>query len=228
MVTAALVLAAGQGKRLGLGEPKGFVQLEGRTLVERSVNVFCAVAAVDWIQPVLPKGMEADWEKTPAHAMAGVLRAIPGGKERQESVELGLQALPPDVELVAVHDAARCLVTVQEVERVLDVGRRTGAALLACPATDTMKRVRQGAVIETPDRSECWIAQTPQVFQVALLRRALADAKLDGFVGTDDSQLVERLGHAVQVVQGSADNFKITRPGDLDRAAQVLTERGDA
>jgi 2-C-methyl-D-erythritol 4-phosphate cytidylyltransferase len=130
---------------------------------------------------------------------------------------------------VAVHDAARCLVTPEEVGRVVAAGKRSGAALLAIPARDTIKRVVDGVVVETPDRRECWAAQTPQVFRIGLLREALEKARADGVVGTDDSQLVERLGADVEVVEGSARNLKITLPEDLALAAGWLgAEAGGA
>jgi len=128
------------------------------------------------------------------------------------------------VELVAVHDAARCLVSPSEVSRVIEAAARSGAALLALPARDTIKRVREGRVVESPERSECWAALTPQVFRVEILREALEKARAEGFAGTDDSQLVERLGIEVEVVKGSARNLKITLPDDLAIAAAWLEE----
>jgi len=139
-------------------------------------------------------------------------------------VAAGLEALPTGVEWVAVHDAARCLVTVEDVERVIAVAREHGAALLAVPARDTIKRVRNGAVAETPDRSECWAAQTPQVFRIEILREALDKARADSFLGTDDAQLVERLGVPVQIVPGSERNLKITLPEDLAMAERWLAQ----
>jgi 2-C-methyl-D-erythritol 4-phosphate cytidylyltransferase len=140
----------------------------------------------------------------------------------------GLAALPPDAEWVAVHDAARALVRPEDVSRVVAAAKAHGAALLAVPATDTVKRVVDGTVKDTPARSECWIAQTPQVFRTELLREALARADAAGFVGTDDAQLVERLGAPVRVVEGHGSNRKITTPGDLAWAELELSAREDA
>lgn len=137
----------------------------------------------------------------------------------------GLAALGPEVRFVAVHDAARCLVQPADIARVVEAARTHGAALLAEPVRDTIKRVRDGRVIDTPPRSECWAAQTPQVFAVELLRKALEKARADGVLGTDDAQLVERLGVAVHVVEGSPSNLKITRPEDLALAEALLAAR---
>ena len=134
----------------------------------------------------------------------------------------GVAALPEQIEWVAVHDAARCLVTLDEVREVISAARETGAAILATPARDTIKRVRDGRVVETPERSECWAAQTPQVFRAELLREALAKAAAEGILATDDAQLVERLGVPVRIVEGSAHNIKITLPGDLAVAESWL------
>jgi 2-C-methyl-D-erythritol 4-phosphate cytidylyltransferase len=137
-------------------------------------------------------------------------------------VRAGLAALPATAELVAVHDAARPCVRGDAVRRVIEAARATGAAILATPARDTIKRVVAGWVVETPPRAECWAAQTPQVFRVEILREALAKAESDGRLGTDDAQLVEALGVRVCVVLGDADNLKITTPEDLAIAERVL------
>ena len=146
---------------------------------------------------------------------------MPGGAERQDSVAAGLDALPEDVGWVAVHDAARPRVRASDVSRVVAAAREFGAAILAVPTADTVKRVRDGLVVETPLRSECWAAQTPQVFSVELLREALGRAASEGRRGTDCSQLVEALGVPIRVVEGDPGNFKITAPRDL-ALAEVL------
>jgi 2-C-methyl-D-erythritol 4-phosphate cytidylyltransferase len=224
MRTAVLVLAAGRGERLGYDIPKAFVPLAGRTLLEHSLAVMAAVSAVDIIQPVVGPDALSRYSALDVSALeAGKLRsAVPGGAERQDSVAEGLKALPDDVDLVAVHDAARCLVRPEEVERVIAAAAERGAALLAIPAPDTIKRVQGGRVVETPPRAECWVAQTPQVFRAELLREAIAKARAEGILGTDDAQLVERLGVEVEVVRGSARNLKITHPEDLVLAERLL------
>ncbi|MGH0034765.1 MAG: 2-C-methyl-D-erythritol 4-phosphate cytidylyltransferase [Myxococcota bacterium] len=222
MGVAALVLAAGRGERLGSSLPKAFVSLAGRPLVVRSLEALAAVPAVERIVPVLPGAEQARFEALGLAGVRGLAPAVVGGAERQDSMAAGLAALAESVSWVAVHDAARCLVDPGDVARVIEGARGTGAALLASRARDTIKRVREGRVVETPERSECWAAETPQVFRAELLREALAKARADGVVGTDDAQLVERLGVEVRVVESRRPNPKITLPEDLAAAEAWL------
>ena len=224
MKVAALVLAAGRGERLGVSLPKAFVSLSGRSLLERSLEALARASEVDLVVPVIAPADLARYAKLDLAFIPKLAEPVVGGAERQDSVAAGVAALPADVELVAVHDAARCLVSRSEVSRVIEAAARSGAALLALPARDTIKRVREGRVVESPERSECWAALTPQVFRVEILREALEKARAEGFAGTDDSQLVERLGIEVEVVKGSARNLKITLPDDLAIAAAWLEE----
>jgi 2-C-methyl-D-erythritol 4-phosphate cytidylyltransferase len=222
------VLAAGRGSRLGADRPKAFVRLAGVPLVVRSARALAAAQGIDCILPVVPADDPGLWrEVAPAlEGLEGLLAAVPGGAERQDSVRAGLEALPDDVDLVAVHDAARALVRPEDVARVVAAARVEGAVLLAAPARDTIKRVRDGRVLETPPRETCWVAQTPQVFRRQLLAEALAKAAAEGFVGTDDAQLVERLGVTVHVVAGDPGNLKITGPEDLVAAEARLAREG--
>jgi 2-C-methyl-D-erythritol 4-phosphate cytidylyltransferase len=223
MRVAALVLAAGRGERLGASVPKAFLPLAGRPLVVRSIEALAARPEVERIVPVLPA---ADIERFLAlgRDLPGADRLaepVAGGAERQDSMRAGLAALPAGIELVAVHDAARPLVRPDDVGRVIAAAARTGAALLAVPVRDTLKRVRDGRVAETLPRAACWAAQTPQVFRLALLREALAKAEAEGFVGTDDASLVERIGAPVEVVEGDPGNLKITWPEDVALAEAI-------
>jgi 2-C-methyl-D-erythritol 2,4-cyclodiphosphate synthase/2-C-methyl-D-erythritol 4-phosphate cytidylyltransferase len=152
---------------------------------------------------------------------------VVGGVERQDSVQCGMDALPANVDFVAVHDGARPLVDPEDITRVIAAANETGAAVLGTPTSDTVKRVIDGRVQETLDRSTLWSVQTPQVFRVALLREAQARASHDGFVGTDDTVLVERIGQPVTVVSGSRENIKVTVPEDLDRVRSILTRAED-
>ena len=161
-------------------------------------------------------------------APLGLAPAVAGGAERQDSVRAGVDALPPEFDWVAVHDAARALVRPEAVSRVVAAAARSGAAILGAPVRDTLKRVSEGRIVETPDRSAFWAAQTPQVFRVELLREALAKAEAAGYQGTDDAALVERLGVPVHVVEGDPDNLKLTHPEDLAMAERILVARGEA
>jgi 2-C-methyl-D-erythritol 4-phosphate cytidylyltransferase len=224
MRTVALVLAAGRGERLGHALPKGLVPLAGRPLLLHALAALEAVDEVESLIPVVPADARGRFEQALAAApgLAKLAPAVVGGRERQDSVRAGLAALPAGVELVAVHDAARPCVRAEAVRRVIEAARATGAAILATPARDTIKRVVAGRVVETPPRAECWAAQTPQVFRVEILREALAKAESDGRHGTDDAQLVEALGVRVCVVPGDVDNLKITTSEDLAIAERLL------
>ncbi len=222
MRAAALVLAAGEGVRLGAPVPKALVSLGGQTLLERSIAILVAVAGVDRVVPVLPEAEVAAWKPGSVHPR--VASPVPGGARRQDSVAAGLASLPEDFEWVLVHDAARCLVSPADVEAVLRAAAESGAAILARPSPDTIKLVDEGVITSTPERRACWAAQTPQVFRVELLREGLEKAAADGFTATDDAQLVERLGVPVRIVEGDPSNIKITHPIDL-AIAEVLLAR---
>ena len=230
MRVAALLLAAGRGERLGASLPKALLPLGERPLWAHAAEVLAACADVQWIIPVAPADFLAQFRATEMTraARSKLCGAVAGGAERQDSMRAGLRALPEGAAWVAVHDAARPFITGGDVARVVAAARQEGAALLALPAPDTVKRVREERIVETPPRSECYLAQTPQVFRSELLRRALARASADGFTGTDDAQLVERLGHRVRVVAGNPRNRKITHPEDLAWAAAELVRRDSA
>ena len=220
MRTAAILVAAGRGERLGSRGPKAFVRLAGRSLLARSAAALAACPGLDAVLPVLPAGAELPEDCRDL----GLLPAATGGARRQDSVLAGLRALPLEVEWVAVHDAARPLLRPEAVGRLLEAAQRSGAALLAVPVADTLKRVREGLSVETPPREEMWAAQTPQAFRRDLLREALEKAEAEGRTGTDCASLVEALGQPVSVVEGDRDNLKITHPEDLAAAERALAE----
>jgi 2-C-methyl-D-erythritol 4-phosphate cytidylyltransferase len=225
MKVVALVLGAGRGERLQAGRPKAAVHVEGRSLLEWSAAALGAARGVDAVLPVTPpEGGEIPGWRGPAR----LLEATEGGATRQESLGRGLAALAgcaPEAEWVLVHDAARCLVTADDAERVLEAARETGAAVPGVAVSDTIKRVRGDRVVETLDRGELVRVLTPQAFRVGLLREALDKAVRGGFSGTDCASLVERLGVEVRICPGRAENLKVTEPGDLERAAAVLRRR---
>jgi len=231
MRVAALVLAAGEGRRLRAtlteAPPKALVMLAGMSLLARSLAVLAAVREIERLVPVLPPASFDAWPRVRAELadVSKVAAPVPGGALRQDSVRAGLAALPAELTHVAVHDAARPLVRAADVSRVVAAGVSHGAALLAVPAADTIHRVVGGRIAETPPREECFVAQTPQVFRVDWLREALAKAAADGSVGSDDAALVARLGVAVHVVPGDASNLKITTAADLALAEALLARR---
>ncbi len=226
MYSAVIVLAAGRGERLGGKTPKAFVDLGGKVLLVRALDRLLGFPGFKWVQPVISR---EDLDRYAALELPGdprLAKPVIGGAERQDSVAAGLAALPAEIDLVAIHDAARCRVEVADVARVVAAAERHGAALLAAPVPDTVKHVKDAVVISTPDRRACWGAQTPQVFHRALYAEALEKARADGFQGTDDAQLVERMGAPVHVVPGDPGNFKITGPEDLARAEHLLAREG--
>jgi 2-C-methyl-D-erythritol 4-phosphate cytidylyltransferase/2-C-methyl-D-erythritol 2,4-cyclodiphosphate synthase len=223
MRALAVLVAAGQGARLGVPVPMGLVRLRGRSLVEWSAAALGRCPAVAAIVPVLPAGTDL---ALPAPCLA----AVPGGARRQDSVSAGLaagMAARPELEWVLVHDAARCLVLPEDASAVLEAARATGAALPVVPAADTPKWLAPegGRVERTLERARLAFAQTPQAFRASVLREALDKAERDGVEGTDCASLVERLGVEVRVCAGRAENFKVTRPEDLARAEAVLAAR---
>ena len=227
MRVAALVLGAGRGERLGEAVPKAFVPLCGKPLLVRALAAMAAAPEIDVSMPVIGpsdlsrlKALESELASIP-----GLLAPAIGGAERQDSMTAGLAALPPDVAFVAVHDAARPLVATEAISRVVDAARRSGAAILAVPVRDTIKRVREGLIVETPSRLECYAAQTPQVFRVEVLREALEKAAAEAFIGTDDAEIVERIGVPVTVVPGDSSNIKITDRADLIEAERWLRDQ---
>ena len=233
MTVAALILAAGQGLRLGAELPKAQVRVAGRTLLRWSADALGCTSGVHAVLPVVgTDAAEAVAELLDSWVgPAELLEATRGGTSRQDSVRAGLAALlrlRPSAEWVLVHDAARCLVAPEDCAAVLDCASETGAAVLVAPVQDTLKQVDGKRIVATPDRSAMVCAQTPQVFRIALLRDALARAAADGFEGTDCSSLVERLDAEVRTCTAQHENFKVTTAADLQRADAMLGRRARA
>jgi 2-C-methyl-D-erythritol 4-phosphate cytidylyltransferase len=229
-VELAVILAgAGSGSRMEGRGPKLLLDLDGQTLLERAAAPFLAHAAVTEIVAVVPEalldGARDALARVPRERVVGA-RAIPGGATRQESVRLGLEALGPRAEYVAVHDVARPLATMALLERVLAAAREHGAAIPALPIRDTVKEVDGGRVTRSVPRERLVGAQTPQVFSRAILARAHAQNRTIPDA-TDDAALVEALGLPVHVVAGEPSNIKITEPADLI-VAQALLRSGSS
>jgi len=221
--TGALLLCAGRGERLGADVPKAFVPLAGRPLFAWSLAALQRCADVDAIVIVGPARTARELLAAAGHPLAKVVAFAEGGAERQHSVARGLAALPAEHDLVAVHDAARALVTPAVIARAIAAARAHGAAIAAMPLADTLKRIEDGRIVATPPRAGMWLAQTPQVFRRDWLEAAHAAAK---DVATDDAALVEAIGHAVHVAEGDSLNFKITTPADLALAQRWLAHGG--
>jgi len=215
---AVVIPAGGGGARLSLRTPKQFMDLGGTPILVATVRHFARHPRVNGVVVAAPA---SHVERT--RRILGRVRGVPvtvvvGGGTRQESVSRGLAAVSADTVLVVVHDAVRPFITRALIDAVLVAARTTGAAICALPIAETVKRVSGGLVAGTLDRSELVAVQTPQAFRADLLREAHDKARRDGFTGTDDAMLVERLGQNVRVVAGLAENVKITTPVDLRRA----------
>lgn len=223
MHALAILVAAGRGERMGAGRPKAFLGLAGEPLLRKAAQAFEAAPSVGAIVAVVPaEEIEAARELLGA---LGKLRAVvAGGRRRQDSVLEGLKQAPEGFEgVVLVHDAARPLVEAALVEAVARAAEEHGAALPVLALVDTVKRVRDGRVVETLDRAELGAAQTPQGFRFALLVEAYEAAFRDRLTLTDEAMAVERLGAPIMAVPGSPRNRKITTPEDLVWAEGVLS-----
>jgi 2-C-methyl-D-erythritol 4-phosphate cytidylyltransferase len=211
---------------MGAARPKQYLAIDGVPLLAKTLAALAG--AVDGVVVVAPADhVPATRRLVARHRVPRVLDVVAGGAERQESVLLGLAALPDAVEWVVVHDAVRPFVTADLVARVLDAARRHGAATCGVEIRETVKRVRESLVESTVDRAGLWLTQTPQAFRRALLWEAHDEARRDGYHGTDDAGLVERLGVPVAMVRGLPANLKITTPDDLAAARRWLV-RGRA
>jgi 2-C-methyl-D-erythritol 4-phosphate cytidylyltransferase len=224
--TVAIVPAAGSGTRLVGRRPKQFLSLAGIPLLVRTLLALGQSRLIGGIVVVAPAAAVALTRRLMArHRVPRVLAVVTGGRERQESVWLGLQAVPAAADLVLVHDGVRPFITVRLVREVVEAARRFGAATCGLPVRDTVKRVRDGLVEDTVDRKGLWLVQTPQAFGRSLLWQAHEKARRDGFAGTDDASLVERLEVPVRMVAGLPENLKITTAEDLARARSRLMGR---
>jgi 2-C-methyl-D-erythritol 4-phosphate cytidylyltransferase len=225
MKTAAIIAAAGAGRRMKADKPKQFLVLEDVPILVWTLRKFEASPRIDHIVIASPPESVDDVRSMVREA--GLLKrvtAVEGGERRQDSVGIALDHLDIDTELVAVHDAVRPFVSHVDIERVIDAAAGSGAAILAVPVTDTVKEVEKDEVKSTLRRERLVLAQTPQVFARSILAEAFAEARRDNYYGTDESSLVERQGHTVTLVQGSERNIKITRPSDLTLARFLLDE----
>ncbi|NOT56953.1 MAG: 2-C-methyl-D-erythritol 4-phosphate cytidylyltransferase [Deltaproteobacteria bacterium] len=220
-----IVVAAGKGERMGRELPKPFLPVGGLPLLIHTLRAITQSSLIANIILVAAPEREAlCHDILRAHGRFHVpVTVVHGGAERQDSVRLGLAALDTTSEIVAIHDAARPFLDREILERSIETAALHGAALVAVPARDTIKRVGEdGTVVETIPRQQLWLAQTPQTFRVALIREAHARALAGGVVVTDDAALLEHWGQVVKIVPGSYRNFKITTPEDLLVAEALL------
>lgn len=221
MKVGAIIPAAGSGTRMG-GTRKAFLELAGKPLLQYCLDSFFRVESIRHIVVVLPAD---EVRNAPQWLSKPRVVIVAGGAQRADSVRAGLRALPDDVDVVVVHDAARPLVTPELIGRVLDVAERGVSATTALPVTDTLHEVDDSDGIKaTPDRSRFWRAQTPQAFLREALELAYARVE-NASSATDEAGLVARAGWMVKVVPGESWNIKITTPEDLALAEAALRTR---
>lgn len=225
--TTAVIVAGGKGLRMGMNQNKQFIPLQEREVIAHTISVFEAsdciqevilVTAEDNMEQMKALSLQYDWRK--------VRKIVVGGAERQDSVWCGLQELEAESEIVLIHDGARPFVTQSMIKESIEQAKEMGACVVGMPVKDTIK-VCDGKqmVLDTPNRQTLWQTQTPQTFQKELIQKAYAYAREQNYQGTDDSSLVEYLGEAVLMIQGSYDNIKITTRDDLLIAMKILEER---
>jgi 2-C-methyl-D-erythritol 4-phosphate cytidylyltransferase len=213
---------------MGSQTPKQFIALGGLPVLVHALKVLEASDLVSEIILAVPES-EREFclrDIVTAYRFSKVKQIVAGGAQRQDSVRHALEAVEAGTDLVLVHDAVRPFVTQDMIKRVLEAAARHGAAVVAMPVPDTIKQVGTDGLIDcTVDRGRLWLAQTPQAFRLPLFQEAHRKAVVDGVQGTDDTQLVERLGHRVAVVEGSGENIKITRPEDFILGEAILAAR---
>lgn len=224
---AVIIPAAGSGVRLGSDIPKPFIELSGKTILQRSIECFLGVEGVVYV--VVATSLD-NFEtcnrifeefKQPDISF----NLVKGGAERQASILNAMNTLPDDIELVAIHDAVRPFASLESIEECFRAASELGAAIVGVPVKDTIKKIDANErIVETPDRSELWQAQTPQIFKKDIIREAYQFAVKENFLGTDDASLVERIGVDIKMVEGDRKNLKITYPIDLKIAELIIKD----
>ena len=234
MATAgAVIVSAGVGRRMNAAVSKQYLPILDKPIVIHALEAFERTPAVAAVVLVVGAGdLTYGGRLAEQYGLRKVIAVVEGGAERQHSVRSGIEALAaarPDLEWALVHDAARPLVTPEVIERTLAAARESGAAVPGVPVKDTIKTTGSGGwVLDTPERSSLRAVQTPQAFRVDLLLAAHRRAEADGFLGTDDAALVERLGVPVRVAEGDVRNVKVTTPDDLELVRLWLEREGAA
>ena len=225
MVTA-IIVAAGQGIRMGNSVPKQYLMLGDHPILVHSLMAFSLCRLVDNLYLVIPESdMDYCRQKIVWPLKLGIdIKLVPGGPQRQLSVYNGLRKIEDRQGIVVIHDGVRPFVTPDLIRICVQGAKETGACIPAVPVADTLKKVnRSGLINHTVAREGVWQAQTPQAFAYELITQAHEKARVDGFIASDDALLVERLGAKVKIVTGNRNNLKITTPEDLRIARAMIT-----
>ncbi len=226
-MTSAIIVAAGQGTRMGEGVDKLFLTVKGKPVVAHTWEIYESAGFIDEIVLVVRADHQAQFEELRVRwGFRKSVRFVTGGQERQQSVWNGLEALDPSAEWVAIHDGARPCTPLDLVERIIEQAKISGAAVAARRVTDTIKESEDGQrVTRTLDRARLWTVQTPQAFRVAIIRRALEGVREAGRQVTDDTAACEWIGQQVSLVESEALNPKVTVPADLHVVEALLREK---
>ncbi len=224
---SAIILAAGSGTRFDDSCAKQFVEIDGVSVLVRSASAFEQSSLIDEIIIVTRQAdIEGCHNILKEAGITKLTRVVAGGDTRQQSAKIGFDAANPACDFVAIHDAARCLVTPEMIEAAMESAYVTGAAACASRVVDTIKRTNGADMItETLDRENAWLVQTPQIFMADMYRAASYMAEKDNVIATDDCALAERLGFKVQLVECGKTNMKITYPEDIIIAEAILAHR---
>lgn len=225
MLVSAIVTAAGLGKRMGKDMPKQFLEIGGKPILWHTLNKFEASKKIGFLVIVTEPNFVNDTKELVARMnLTKEWCVIAGGKERQDSVHNGLQAIPSNTDIVIVHDGVRPFIETSLIDESIDIAAKSGACLVAAPIKETIKLAGdKGSVLKTVDRRNLWGAQTPQTFRYDILKAAFEKAYQDNFYGTDDASLVERIGKSVKLLSGTYQNIKITTPDDLVMAEALAS-----
>lgn len=221
---SVVIAASGMGKRMNSNINKQYLLLKGKPILAHTIDKFEKNKYIDEII-VVAREEEREYcvkEVVKKYGFSKVINVVSGGDERQDSVYEGLKAVNNSCSLVLIHDGVRPFIRDLDILNSIDAGIKYGSCVIGTPVKDTIKIINSNKDIEsTPDRRTLWAVQTPQTFSYELILKAYEYARNDGFIGTDDSMLVERLGHKVKIIKGSYANIKITTPEDL-KLAELL------
>jgi 2-C-methyl-D-erythritol 4-phosphate cytidylyltransferase len=224
---AAIICAAGASSRFGGKRKKAFVDVAGRAVFLRSVELFSNRNDVKQVLlGIASEDEELVSVKWGPNLKFFDVQIFMGGSERFDTVSKGIELTRDNIDLIAVHDACRCCVTEEIIDSTITAAAKSGAAIPACPVRATIKQVKDNVIIQTVDRTSLYEAQTPQIFSASLLKKAYGNLKnLDRSKISDDSQLVEALGHEVTIVETDSSNIKITHQSDIAVAEAILKSR---
>lgn len=230
-MNTAIIVAAGKGTRMGPDVDKLFLEIAGKPVVVHTWQRFDTAQCIDEIVLVVREGMQPAFEELARQFhLRKKFCLVAGGKERQDSVWNGLEAVASGTEIVAIQDGARPCTSAALIAATIAAARESGAAVAAQPVTDTIKESADGKIVDrTPDRSKLWAVQTPQTFRLEIIRRALSEVRQKGLLVTDDTAACELIGQAVRLVASAEPNPKVTRPEDvpyIEMLLAKLAERG--